>query len=393
MKHIFQTKTQHTREVEAVHCPPILNDSPSGYGMGENLAATLPKWADHCSETIAQKGLDEFNAAFFDPRVDALEDMDDVRLGYDRAIHKLATVPLFNTERLRTLWDTSKAYSFLKEKYEDACGFQLKAKQAVEDVESRVGQLKKETRKTGLVHNFWFMVAFLIITTLGDAASQFSFFQNILTDYAGMVYLTTGMIALLSNPPSAIFVSLFQKNERGKKDNLVMWLCLATMVSVSLFVFVIRIAGASSYFHPVGIESNGATEAALSTGQWMTAALLGVIPLATMVFNIATGLTMDQKTYELVKEKREQRKLEKEFNLSVAKTDEYRCKKDEMEVVMATVAHDIETRDFEELDETLYEKTLQLNASVADFLKKEAREEFSYDADSATQVMQRFHIA
>ena len=78
---------------------------------------------------------------------------------------------------------------------------------------------------------------------------------------------------------------------------------------------------------------------------------------------------------------------------SVAKTDEYRCKKDEMEVVMATVAHDIETRDFEELDETLYEKTLQLNASVADFLKKEAREEFSYDADSATQVMQRFHIA
>ena len=102
---------------------------------------------------------------------------------------------------------------------------------------------------------------------------------------------------------------------------------------------------------------------------------------------------LNGKTYELVKEKREQRKLEKEFNLSVAKTDEYRCKKDEMEVVMATVAHDIETRDFEELDETLYEKTLQLNASVADFLKKEAREEFSYDADSATQVMQRFHIA
>ena len=115
MKSAVPVVTAHSGE-------DALKNNPEGYQLGKHLSQALPDWSEHCAEVIQAKKLDEFNADFFDAGIDAITNEDNAELGKERALHKLAVIPSFNTARLRALWKTSKTYTFLEEKYESAIG-------------------------------------------------------------------------------------------------------------------------------------------------------------------------------------------------------------------------------------------------------------------------------
>ena len=367
-----------------------LKNNPEGYQLGKHLSQALPDWSEHCAEVIQAKKLDEFNADFFDAGIDAITNEDNAELGKERALHKLAVIPSFNTARLRALWKTSKTYTFLEEKYESAIGECVRAREDVENNGILIKQLTQETSKLNFDSHYRFMVGFLIVTTIIDAISSFSFFQMVLYDHKIMIYLMTGMLALLSNPPTTIFVGYLKEENRTKTHTAFMWSSLVVSLAFSLIIFIARLSSTEMYFNPAGMYFEGTSNASLSVGQWMVSALLGVTPLLTMILNIVVGYHKDDRTEELIKARRRQKRLTRELELKTQARDFWRKSMDDVAVLVAAIEEDIQTRDFEALDEALYQNTLLINESINRLLKAKAREEFSSDAASATYLTQHF---